>query len=190
MELSAVYKDFNGVLLQYIKTKVSNAHDAEDILQNAFVKVASNIGSLNRQEKLRSWIFAITRNTIIDYYRKKKSLVDISFEEEFSDSKPEPVSEDISRSLDCCLMNFLNQLPGEYRDILTDVELNDVKQKDLVEKYGLAYPSIRSRVQRGREKLKQVLLNCCDIALDNRGNLLEVSGKNKCESSGPKSCNP
>ena len=74
----------------------------------------------------------------------------------------------------------MNKLPDEYREIIIDVELNGVKQKDLAAKYDLAYPSIRSRVQRGREKLKQVLLDCCHIQWDNRGNILEVKSKPAC----------
>ena len=187
MEIATIYSDFKGILLGYIRTKVSDMHDAEDILQNTFVKVASNLDSVHRQEKLQAWIFAIARNTIADHYRKKGSSVSGQFDEELSETTPEPVSTVIATSLDCCLMNFLDQLPGEYRDILIDVELKDVKQKDLVDKYKLAYPSIRSRVQRGREKLKQVLLSCCDIATDSRGNLLEVTGK-KCDPSSSKTC--
>ena len=75
----------------------------------------------------------------------------------------------------------MNQLPGEYRDIIIDVEMKGMKQKDLVEKYGLAYSSIRSRVQRGREKLKQILLECCHIEWDNRGNILDVTSRAACE---------
>jgi RNA polymerase sigma-70 factor (ECF subfamily) len=56
-----------------------------------------------------------------------------------------------------------------------------VKQKDLAAKYDLAYPSIRSRVQRGREKLKQILLECCHVKWDNRGNILDVVSRPACE---------
>lgn len=187
MELATVYTEFRSVLLKFIKSKVSDTYDAEDILQNTFVKVVSNISNIQDHEKLQPWIFAIARNTITDHYRKKGNGSTIEFDDELPGNIPEVVPDEMARSLDCCLMNFLYQLPHEYRDILIDVELNDVKQKDLVEKYKLAYPSIRSRVQRGREKLKQILLRCCDIATDSRGNLLEVSG-NQCSSSPSDSC--
>lgn len=180
MELTAIYTQFHQVLLGFIKSKVNNHHDAEDILQNVFIKVAAGANDLNRKEKLQSWIYAITRNAIIDYYRvnsNKKSLV---IEEEIADSFTEEDYIDTTKGLDCCLFDLVNQLPAEYRDIIIDVELNRVKQKDLVEKYNLAYPSIRSRVQRGRERLKQILLDCCHIQWDNRGNILDVQSKPAC----------
>ena len=181
MELAALYTEFRGVLLNYIRKKVANSHDAEDILQNTFIKVATNIDSVNRPEKLQSWIFTITRNNINDYYRKKSGSSSIELEDGLSQNTSEEEYNDVTKGLGCCMMKFLNQLPAEYRDVLIDVELNGIKQKDLVDKYDLAYPSIRSRIQRGRDKLKQILLNCCNVEQDNRGNILEVKRKTDCQ---------
>lgn len=184
MELATIYTQFNQALLGFIKSKINNQHDAEDLLQNVFIKVASGIGDLNRQEKLQSWIYAITRNAIIDYYRSKASDKGFAMEGDISESFTEEEYNDATKGLDCCLMDFVNKLPDEYRDIITDVELNGIKQKDLSEKYGLAYPSIRSRVQRGREKLKDILLECCHIQWDNRGNILDVQSRPACAKEG------
>ncbi|WP_018615864.1 sigma-70 family RNA polymerase sigma factor [Segetibacter koreensis] len=188
MEIEMLYTDMRSVLLNYIKTKVSNNEDAEDILQDTFIKVALNLNSVKRREKLQSWIYTITRNKITDYYRKRAGLANVTLQEEFAESTPEQEYNDVTKDLDCCLMNYLNQLPEEYRDILIDVELNGIKQKDLIDKHGLAYPSIRSRVQRGRDKLKAALLTCCNISWDNRGNILEAKEKNSCEPPSSKDC--
>jgi RNA polymerase sigma-70 factor (ECF subfamily) len=180
MELAAIYTQFHQVLLGFIKSKVNNHQDAEDILQNVFLKVAGGIGDLNRKEKLQSWIYTIARNAIIDYYRTPVNQKSLAFEEDISDNFADEVYTDTTKGLDCCLFDLVHRLPQEYRDILIDVEINGVKQKDLVEKYHLAYPSIRSRVQRGREKLKQILLECCHIQWDNRGNILDVQSRPAC----------
>jgi len=180
MDITDIYTEFHRVLLGFIKTKVSNHQDAEDILQNVFIKVAAGIDDLSRKEKLQSWIYTIARNAIIDHYRKNANKKNFSAGEDVPDSIVEDEYNDTTKGLDCCLNDLVNQLPGEYRDIIVDVEMNDVKQKDLVEKYDLAYPSIRSRVQRGREKLKQIFLNCCHIQWDNRGNILNVQPKPAC----------
>jgi RNA polymerase sigma-70 factor (ECF subfamily) len=188
MELTAIYTEFHKVLLGFIKSKVNNHEDAEDIVQNVFMKVAGSVGDLNRKEKLQSWIYAIARNSVIDYYRtnvNKKSLI---IEGDISDSFTDNEYIDTTKGLDCCLIDFVNQLPEEYRDIIIDVEMKGIKQKDLTEKYGLAYPSIRSRVQRGREKLKQLLLECCNIQWDNRGNILDVSSRSGCEKDEEDNC--
>ena len=179
MELAAIYTQFHQVLLGFIKSKVNNRQDAEDILQNVFIKVAAGVDDLNRREKLQSWIYAITRNSIIDYYRasnKKNRTVKGDISDSFTDED----YVDTTKGVDRCLINFVNRLPPEYKDIIIDVEMKGIKQKDLVDKYNLAYPSIRSRVQRGREKLKQILLACCHIQWDNRGNILDVQSGPSC----------
>lgn len=180
MELAAIYTQFHQVLLGFVKSKVNNHQDAEDIVQNVFVKVATGVGDLNRKEKLQSWIYAIARNAIIDYYRANAGKSKLAIEGDVSDSFTDEEYNDTTKGLDCCLIDFVNQLPEEYRDIIIDVEINGVKQKDLADKYDLAYPSIRSRVQRGREKLKQILLDCCHIQWDNRGNILDVQLRPAC----------
>lgn len=187
-ELASLYNGLQATLLRYIKTKVPNGADAEDILQNTFIKAAANLDAANRPEKLHNWIFTVTRNSITDYYRKKSTSTHVAYEEDATQDTPEEEYRDVAKELDCCLMKFLKALPDEYRDILIDVELKGIKQKDLVEKYDLAYPSIRSRVQRGRDKLKGVLLNCCHIAWDNRGNVLEVRQKKGCQPSSSNNC--
>ena len=148
MELTAIFTQFHQLLLNFIKSKVNSHQDAEDIVQNVFVKVATGIENLDRKE---------------EYI-------------------------DTTKGLDGCLKNFVNQLPEDYRDIIIDVEINVFKQKDLTQKYDLAYPSIRSRVQRGREKLKQILLACCHVKWDNRGNILEVQSKSACVSNETSTC--
>lgn len=177
MDLSAIYTEFHKVLLGFIKSKVNNNEDAEDIVQNVFIKVAGSVVDLNRKEKLQSWIYTIARNSIIDYYRTHSNKKNLVIEDDIAESFTDEEYIDTTKGLDCCLIDMVNQLPVEYRDIIIDVEMNGLKQKDLAGKYNLAYPSIRSRVQRGREKLKQLLLECCSIQWDSRGNILDVQSK-------------
>ena len=188
MELATIYSQFHQALLGFIKSKVNNHHDAEDILQNVFVKIATGVNDLSRKEKLQSWIYTITRNSITDYYRLANNRKGIAGTDDIADTLIFEEYNDTTKGLDCCLMNFMNQLPAEYKDIIIDVEINGVKQKDLAAKYSLAYPSVRSRVQRGREKLKELLLRCCAIESDNRGNVLNVVSRSTCMKDDSRSC--
>ncbi|NUM80477.1 RNA polymerase sigma factor SigZ [bacterium] len=175
MEITQLYSQFHNSLLNYIKSKVSNSADAEDILHEVFLKITENIDTLSSKEKIKSWIFSITRNAITDFYRlSSKKAMPIEKPDELiaEDDAPDKIKE-----LECCLQNFIDQLPDEYRSVIIDSELNGIKQKDLIKKYNLAYPSVRSRVQRGREKLKQMFHDCCSIELDSRGRILDAESK-------------
>jgi RNA polymerase sigma-70 factor, ECF subfamily len=176
MELGLVYTKFKRSLYSYIYSKINNREDAEDILQNVFMKVTLNIQTLSDEEKIQHWLYRITKNAIIDYYRakagKKKTL---ELNDAFFHDPAEEDADDHTKGLDKCLKGFIEQLPDDYRSIIIDSEIKGIPQKELSEKYDLAYPTLRSRVQRGRERLHKMLLKCCSIESDSRGNILEAS---------------
>jgi RNA polymerase sigma-70 factor (ECF subfamily) len=186
MEVGTIYTQFHSELLRYVKSKVRSAEDAEDILQNVFIKITSGIDSLSEEVKLKSWLFTVTRNAIIDYYRANSKENKSTSAEEIQEDIPDVDEIDPTKGLDQCMGRMIVLLPEEYRGIIMESEINGVKQKDLAEKYGMAYPSMRSKVQRGRERLKQLFHNCCHISTDVRGNIIDAQGKGNC--GGP--CNP
>jgi RNA polymerase sigma-70 factor (ECF subfamily) len=177
MEVANIYTQFRHSLLSFIRSRIRSKEDAEDILQNVFIRISGHVNKLSDEEKLQSWVYAITRNAIIDYYRaRKKFAVDMPLEQDFL----EDAEIDSTQGLDQCMNHMIALLPEEYRNIIIDSELKGIKQKDLAGKYGMAYPSMRSRVQRGRERLKQLFYNCCHIETDSLGNILEVNGRKDC----------
>lgn len=178
MELAEVYTKFRKSLYGYIYSQINNREDAEDILQNVFLKMTINIKTLSDKEKIQNWLYRITRNAIIDYYRtnaNKKKTVELK--EKLPTELEEDESNDNTKGLDKCLNGFIKQLPEEYKSIIIDSEMNGISQKKLSAKYGIAYPTLRSRVQRGRERLHKMLLNCCTIETDKRGNIIEATRK-------------
>jgi RNA polymerase sigma-70 factor (ECF subfamily) len=186
MEVAGIYKQFHAELLGYIKSKIRSREDAEDILQNVFIRISSNVGKLTEDVKLKNWIFTITRNAIIDYYRANANKKKLGVNEEITEEIPEQEDSDSTKGLDQCISSMIGLLPDEYREIIIESEIKGIKQKDLAERYGMAYPSMRSKVQRGRERLKQLFYNCCHIETDRLGNVIDAQGKNDC--AGP--CNP
>lgn len=186
MEITTIYKQFHSDLLGYVKSKVRSREDAEDILQNVFIKISSNVGKLAEDAKLKNWIFTITRNAIIDYYRVNATKKKVAVQDEIDENVFESEDPDPTKGLDQCMNSMIGLLPEEYRDIITDSEIMGVRQKDLADKYGMPYPSMRSRVQRGRERLKQLFNNCCHIETDKHGNILAAQGRTDCD--GP--CKP
>jgi RNA polymerase sigma-70 factor (ECF subfamily) len=190
MELAEVYTKFRKSLFTYIHSKINNREDAEDILQNVFVKMQSNIDTLSDKEKIQNWLYRITRNAIIDYYRmkgnKKKKL---ELTERFPIDLEEEHSSDNTKGMDKCVRGFIEQLPADYRSIIIDSELKGIPQKELSAKYNLEYVTLRSRVQRGREKIHKMFTSCCAIQTDKRGNIMEATLKKGCEYSCHDSCN-
>ena len=178
MEVENIYHTFHQSLLSFIRSKITVTEDAEDILQNVFIRISLNIDRLSESEKLKSWIYAITRNAIIDYYRHRSKNKEITLDETFEQSLLNEDDRTVT-GLDGCMHNMINLLPEPYRQALIDSEIHGISQKELAEKYDIPYPSLRSRVQRGRERLKQLYSNCCHIRQDARGNIIEFSIRNE-----------
>ena len=65
-----IWTGFRSKLLGYIQARARNVQDAEDILQNVFVKVHRRINTLDDEDRLVAWLYRVTHNTIVDFYRK------------------------------------------------------------------------------------------------------------------------
>ena len=178
MEVETIYIRFNAALLAYIKSKVCSREDAEDILQNVFIKISTHINSLHDTKKLTSWVYKIARNSIIDYYRTNKTGRSNTLDN--LEDIEEETANDHSKGLDQCISGMISLLPDDYKAIIIDSEMNGIKQKDLGQKYNIPYSTVRSKVQRGRERLKEMLINCCHIEVNKHGNILDVNQNKAC----------
>lgn len=177
MEVETIYKDFRKILHNYVAARVNNPEDVADILQDIFMKIITKFDSVSDFTKLKSWIFTIAKNTIIDHYRKSAGHSETELKENAEIAAPHHTDEANDHGLDRCLSGFIQQLPPEYREIMQESEIAGVRQTELAEKYGMPYPSLKSRIQRGRDRLKGMLTNCCSIELDRHGNILEATRK-------------
>jgi RNA polymerase sigma-70 factor (ECF subfamily) len=90
---------------------------------------------------------------------------------------PEPDSEAADLSL--CVRRFVGQLTPEYRDALMLTEWQGLTQEEAAKKLGLSVSGAKSRVQRARHQLKELLLDCCRFEMDRRGNVLETYPRRK-----------
>lgn len=165
MDTSAIWNRFNGELEQFIVSKVSNKETAKDLLQDVFMKIHKNKHQLKTESKLTSWVYQITRNTIIDFYRSRKEI--IPEELNLKDTEESKNNQFLG-----CLLPFVDQLPEKYQEAIRLTSLEGISQKDYAKKKGISYSAAKSRVQRGREKLKELFTACCDIESDKYGNII------------------
>ena len=170
-----IWKEFNKQLLGFIKTRINDDEIANDILQEVFIKIHRNINSVKDNEKITNWVYQITRNSIIDFYRNKKNK---SVFTDLNNILPQEIkvqNSDFSK----CIIPFIKQLPNKDQEILNKVSFGGISQKEYAEQYNLSYSATKSRVQRAREKLKMAFVNCCDIKTDKYGNIISHT-KRKC----------
>ena len=70
---------------------------------------------------------------------------------------------------------MMEQLPQDYREAIQLYELKGVSQQAIADQLGISLSGAKSRIQRGREKLKAVLFECCSFEQDLRGNVIGFS---------------
>jgi RNA polymerase sigma-70 factor, ECF subfamily len=163
-------------LFQIIRPLARNNHDTEDILQNVLVKVIKN-GEQVSAASFLPWLQTVCRTTSIDYYRKNKSK-----HSQLDEEKDGPVVESENESaisLSKCVRPLLKNLNEEDYKILKAVELDGMAQNELAEKMDINYSALKSKVQRARKKLKEEILQCCSIELDNRNSPIDFTPKKK-----------
>jgi RNA polymerase sigma-70 factor (ECF subfamily) len=158
----------------FINAKVKNDPDAEDILQDVFIKISAKSHQLQDSEKFNHWVYKITRNSIMDYYRNRKRVI----ETELADTE-----ENYNLFNDCvahCLNDILKTLPSPYREALEKVELENHPQKDIAKELGISYTGFKSRVQRARLLLKEKMQQQYHIQTDGYGNVIVCEDKLPC----------
>jgi RNA polymerase sigma-70 factor (ECF subfamily) len=153
-------------LLAFVNRRVKNWHDAEDIVQNVFMKAQLKSHQLKEAEKFTAWMFAMTRNSIIDFYRDKKKVIDPTVFTE---------QDEYNEFNDCviaCLKQEMTTLPPPYRQALELTEKENLSQKELAGHLGISYSGAKSRVQRARQMLREKMEAVYEIKTDGYGNVL------------------
>jgi RNA polymerase sigma-70 factor, ECF subfamily len=171
--LETIYNDFHTRLYRFIVRRVPDADTAEDVLQDVYLKIHAHISGLRDKDRLESWIYQIARNAIIDTYRRDRPQDELP--ESLAcplDEEPEAVSE-----LASSVQEMLACLPHIYRQALELTELQGLSQVELADKLNISVSGAKSRVQRGRQKLKQAFLDCCHFEFDRLGKVMDYRPK-------------
>jgi RNA polymerase sigma-70 factor (ECF subfamily) len=174
--LDQIWRDYHRGLLGFIRRRVGAADLAEDILQDVFVKAHSRLNTLADADRIQSWLYQIARNTIIDYHRTRKSAEPLPNEM----AQRAEHSDEGWRELGKCVLPMIEMLPKGYREALLLSEIDGLPLKEVAQRLNISLPGAKSRVQRGRERLKNIFLDCCHFKFDCRGKPIDWSPKEGC----------
>lgn len=174
LDSEGVWREFSRRLRLFVAQSVKQRADVDDIVQEIFVRIHANLSSVEDEVRLPAWIFAIARNAIADHFRKTSRSPD-ALPNDFDQPapgghwQPEPAAEE---ELSRCLQPMIEALPESYRQAIQMTELSGLSQVAAAEQAGLSVSGMKSRVQRGRQKLKHMLLKCCEVESDSGGRIM------------------
>jgi RNA polymerase sigma-70 factor (ECF subfamily) len=175
MTTEEVWEEFSDRLRSFIRARVSSDMDADDVLSDVFVKVHTSIDTLRDDTSVASWLYQVTRNSVIDHYRRRRVgevLVDLP--------EPDNPESDAERIIASDLRGMVDELPDKYRDALVMTEFQGLTQIQMAGRLGLSVSGAKSRVQRARGMLRDELLACCHFEFDRRGHMIDFTPKRAC----------
>ncbi len=155
--VEGIWNEFAPHLKIFISSRLAEPEAAEDILQDVFVKLQSQLDQFQDPTKLKGWLFLVTRNAIIDHYRTRKKF------SQLPESLPAELGgrETEAKELKAVFHRLLRSLPEPYREALLLTEFEGLTQAELAKHLGISLSGAKSRVQRGRDQLKELLLDYC-----------------------------
>jgi RNA polymerase sigma-70 factor, ECF subfamily len=181
-ESPAPWQEVAARLRPFIARRVSS-NEIDDVMQDVFVRIQRGLLGLRDEERFTSWLFQIARNSIADHVRARARHPPADGEVEERAAEPDTDDREAARALSGCVSMFVAQLPSPYREAVTLVELEGLTTREAADMAGISVSGMKSRVQRGRQQLRKLFDDCCEIALDVRGKVTEFSPRAKpCQS--------
>jgi RNA polymerase sigma-70 factor (ECF subfamily) len=137
------------------------------------------IGSLRQSDRLAAWVYQIARHEIFDFYRSRVPRPQVSVEEAVNSDRDVG---NMNHAVGAWLSRMIGELPDTLREAVRLYEVENLPQAEIASRLEISLSGAKSRVQRGRRQLENLLRGCCQIDLDRRGNVIE------CQSAKADSC--
>lgn len=144
---------------------LSNREDALDAAQEVFIKIYRNIGAFRGDSALSTWIFRITRNVCTDFLRKRKyETVSMDAEEdekpklELSDSSHAPEQVVERTQMQRMVREAIAQMDESHRAVITLFDIEGMSYEEIARILECPVGTVKSRLARAREKLKQFFI--------------------------------
>jgi RNA polymerase sigma-70 factor, ECF subfamily len=158
LKIEKIYDTYYRDVYHFALFFTNNRQEAEDITQETFMKVMKNIGSLQKPERLKTWIFSIAKHTAIDMKRKQKFiqfLPDWIYEKESEEATPEKKAIQKKEWED--LQEALINLKPSYRTVVILRGLKELTIKETAEVMGCSERKVRVDYHRAIQQMKKQL---------------------------------
>ena len=155
VNLDQIYTEYSGKVMGYIRARVRNRADAEDILSEVFEKILRKMEDFDPEKaSLNTWIFTITRNTVIDHFRRSRPGEEL--DENLSDETE--IDEDLLRTENLSeLADALRKLPQQLMDIVVLRYYDGKPLTEIAQMMNLSYGAVKLRHQNAIMLLREAL---------------------------------
>ncbi len=169
--------ELDAKLRPFVARRVHGPADVDDVVQEVFLRMQGGLAALRDDERFGPWVYRVARSAIADHYRRRGREIVADDQAPELESPALDVEDDgtVAREVATYVAPFIAMLPSPYREALTLTELEGLTQRDAAIMLGISLSGMKSRVQRGRRLLRKALEDCCHIALDVRGRVVDCT---------------
>ena len=179
-QLTISWTDTLDRLRAFVTSRVDDPELAADITQDVIVRSIAS-GALEQVDNPAAWLYRSARNAVIDHYRTRRAHAPIDDVDAWPDPGIDDRPNDATRELSRCLQPMLDQLTPAAREALVRVDVNGQTQNSAAREVGLSLTGMKSRVQRARRDLKNLLEQCCVVDVDTHGAIADYHrGSGEC----------
>jgi RNA polymerase sigma-70 factor (ECF subfamily) len=171
-DLEASWTETVEGLRAFVASRVDDKELADDIAQEVIVRSIAS-GALDSADNPIAWLYRSARNAVIDHYRTRRRHAPLDGLDAWPAQELADAPNDAVRELSRCLQPMLDQLPPAARDALSRVDIDGQTQVRAARELGLSVSGMKSRVQRARRELKDLLEQCCAVDIDRRGGVVD-----------------
>ncbi|WP_426671428.1 sigma-70 family RNA polymerase sigma factor [Mucilaginibacter sp. McL0603] len=175
-QIALLWLRHRDIVFNFVFKFIKDQFISEDICHDVFLKFHHYTNSGNEINNVRSFLFKTAHNKVIDHFRKEKAkkLVDTRSMSAHDHDKADQYQE-----LSIYIRPLLKCLPEIYATPL-ELDLNGVKQKDIAAHLQLELSATKSRIQRSRRMIKELLFECLRLEISNNGKILSGEAKDDC----------
>jgi RNA polymerase sigma-70 factor, ECF subfamily len=193
-ELDIAWDEVRAELRGFVARRLADPHAVEDLVQDVLVRVLTAASGGGEIRNLSAWLHRVARNAVIDHYRGRRPWETLERATATTDPSPWPAdgeSDDRSRELARCLRPLIDRLPPGDGEALVLTDLDGMTQAAAAATLGLSVSGMKSRVQRARRRLRDLLVDCCPVEVDRRGGIIDfVHPAQPCECVDPQTGHP
>ena len=162
--LNTAWKLHAPELRAWLRHRLNQPQDAEDVLQDVFIKALRQTSRFCTVLNPRAWLFEVARNTLADRWKSARETI------ELPDDLAAPVLEGAPvDGLTACLPRVLSELKETDRQAIVLCDLGGMSQADYAAQVGLNLSAAKSRLQRARQRLRNQMSLACQVTMNTAG---------------------
>lgn len=160
------WRALEGHLRPFVNRRIPS-EDVDDVMQDIFLRIQRGLPELRDERRFGPWVYRVARSTVLDHLRRQARAPtptpEVPQMPDVDDS-----SDEVQQEVAGYAALFVAMMPSPYREALTLIELEGLTHKEAAQTLGVSVSAVKSRVRRGRQKVRTALDACCRIALDSR----------------------